>query len=60
MANAAGYPAMNLPNGFYLSGSPANCAIYGRPFAEMELIALTKAYQDVAGFHSTKPAKLDG
>jgi Asp-tRNA(Asn)/Glu-tRNA(Gln) amidotransferase A subunit family amidase len=59
MANLAGYPAMNVPNGFYPSGSPSNCVIYGRPFTEMEVIALTKAYQDAAGFHLMKPSKLD-
>jgi Asp-tRNA(Asn)/Glu-tRNA(Gln) amidotransferase A subunit family amidase len=59
MANAACYPAMNLPNGFNANGSPTNCTVFGRPFNEMEIIALCKAYQDVAGFHLMKPKKLD-
>jgi Asp-tRNA(Asn)/Glu-tRNA(Gln) amidotransferase A subunit family amidase len=59
MANAACYPAMNVPNGFNATGSPTNCTIFGRPFNEMEVIALTKAYQDVAGYHLLKPAKMD-
>src|SRR5262245_46193545 len=59
MANAACYPAMNLPNGFNANGSPSSCTIYGRPFNEMEIIAVAKAYQDVAGFHLKKPTKLD-
>jgi len=59
MANLACYPAMNLPNGFNANGSPSSCTIYGRPFNEMEIIAVAKAYQDVAGFHLKKPTKLD-
>ena len=50
---------MNLPNGFSANGSPSSCTIYGRPFNEMEIIAVAKAYQDVAGFHLKKPTKLD-
>jgi len=59
MANSAGYPAMNLPNGFADTGSPTNAVIYGQPYRELEIIALAKAYQDAAGFHTKKPAKLD-
>jgi hypothetical protein len=59
MANLACYPAINVPNGFLESGSPTNVVFYGRPFAEMEVIALAKAYQDAAGFHLKKPTALD-
>jgi Asp-tRNA(Asn)/Glu-tRNA(Gln) amidotransferase A subunit family amidase len=58
-ANLAGYPAINLPNGFADTGSPTNAVIYAQPFRELEIIALAKAYQDAAGFHLIKPAKLD-
>src|SRR6187401_3220176 len=58
-ANLAGYPAINLPNGFADTGSPTNAVIYAQPYRELEIIALAKAYQDVAGFHLKKPAKLD-
>jgi Asp-tRNA(Asn)/Glu-tRNA(Gln) amidotransferase A subunit family amidase len=56
MANAAGYPAVNIPHGFQDSGSPTAITFYARPFAEAELLALAKAYQDVAGFHLKHPA----
>jgi Asp-tRNA(Asn)/Glu-tRNA(Gln) amidotransferase A subunit family amidase len=56
MANAAGYPAVNLVNGFLDSGSPAAITFYARPFGEQELLALAKAYQDAAGFHGKHPA----
>ena len=59
MANSAGYPAINLPNGFGETGSPTNAVIYAQPFRELEIIALAKAYQDAAGFHLLKPTKLD-
>ena len=56
MANAAGYPAINIPNGFLESGSPASIVFYARPFGEAELMALAKAYQDAAGFHLKHPS----
>lgn len=59
MANLACYPAMNVPNGFSASGTPTNCTVFGRPFNEAQIIALVKAYQDVAGHHMLKPSKLD-
>jgi Asp-tRNA(Asn)/Glu-tRNA(Gln) amidotransferase A subunit family amidase len=59
MANLACYPAMNMPNGFLETGSPTNFVIYGRPFGELDVIALGKAYQDAAGFHLKKPAALE-
>jgi Asp-tRNA(Asn)/Glu-tRNA(Gln) amidotransferase A subunit family amidase len=58
-ANLAGYPAINLPNGFADNGQPTNAVIYAQPYRELEIIALAKAYQDVAGFHMRKPTKLD-
>jgi Asp-tRNA(Asn)/Glu-tRNA(Gln) amidotransferase A subunit family amidase len=59
MANLACYPAINIPNGFAENGSPTNAVFYGRPFGEMEVIALAKAYQDAAGFHLKRPTALD-
>jgi Asp-tRNA(Asn)/Glu-tRNA(Gln) amidotransferase A subunit family amidase len=59
MANLACYPAINIPNGFADTGSPTNVTFFARPFAEMELLALAKTYQDAAGFHLKKPAALD-
>jgi Asp-tRNA(Asn)/Glu-tRNA(Gln) amidotransferase A subunit family amidase len=59
MANLACYPAINVPNGFIETGSPTNVTFYARPFSEMELIALAKAYQDAAGIHLKHPTALD-
>src|SRR5205085_6433244 len=59
MANLACYPAINVPNGFSETGSPTNVTFFARPFGEGELLALAKAYQDVAGFHLKRPPALD-
>jgi Asp-tRNA(Asn)/Glu-tRNA(Gln) amidotransferase A subunit family amidase len=59
MANLACYPAINVPNGFADSGSPTSVTFFARPFGEMELLALAKAYQDAAGFHLKRPAALE-
>jgi Asp-tRNA(Asn)/Glu-tRNA(Gln) amidotransferase A subunit family amidase len=59
MANLAGYPAINVPNGFAPTGQPTNVVFYARPFGETELLALAKAYQDAAGYHLQRPTKLD-
>lgn len=59
IANFGGYPAMNVPNGFGPTGSPTNFVVFAQPFREAQVIALVKAYQDVAGHHLLKPAKLD-
>ena len=59
MANLACYPAINVPNGLSETGSPTNATFFAKPFAEMEIIALAKAYQDAAGFHLQRPTKLD-
>jgi hypothetical protein len=59
MANLACYPAINMPNGFTAAGTPTNVTFFARPFGEMELLALAKAYQDAAGHHLKRPTKLD-
>jgi Asp-tRNA(Asn)/Glu-tRNA(Gln) amidotransferase A subunit family amidase len=55
MANLAGYPALNVVNGFTDAGTPSSICFYGRPFAEAEILALAKAYQDAAQFHLKHP-----
>ncbi len=55
MANSAGYPAINVPNGFTEAGAPTAFTFYARPFGEAELLAVSKAYQDASGFHLKHP-----
>jgi Asp-tRNA(Asn)/Glu-tRNA(Gln) amidotransferase A subunit family amidase len=59
MANLACYPAINVPTGFVAAGTPTNVTFFARPFGEMELLALAKAYQDAARHHLVKPTKMD-
>ena len=59
MANLACYPAINVPNGFADTGTPTNVTFFARPFGEMELLALAKAYQDAAKWHLMKPTKME-
>jgi Asp-tRNA(Asn)/Glu-tRNA(Gln) amidotransferase A subunit family amidase len=59
MANLAGTPAINVPSGFAENGQPTNVVFYGRPFGEQDIVALAKAYQDVAQHHMKKPTRLD-
>jgi len=56
MANLACYPALAVPNGFTEAGTPGTMTFYARPFAEGELLALAKAYQDASGFHLRRPS----
>jgi Asp-tRNA(Asn)/Glu-tRNA(Gln) amidotransferase A subunit family amidase len=59
MANLACYPALNVPSGFTAAGTPTHVTFFARPFGETELLALGKAYQDIAKHHLRKPQKLD-
>jgi Asp-tRNA(Asn)/Glu-tRNA(Gln) amidotransferase A subunit family amidase len=59
MANDAGYPAMNVPTGFTLATTPTHVVFFARPFGEEPLIALAKAYQDLAKHHLAKPTLID-
>ena len=59
MANLACYPAVNVPNGFTDGGTPTSIVFYAQPYRELELLALAKAYQDAARWHTRRPAALD-
>ena len=54
-ANLAGYPAVNVPNGF-AEATPTSIVFYAQPFREAALLALAKAYQDRAQFHTKRPS----
>ena len=55
MANLAGYPAINVPNGFTEAGTPTALTFYARPFGDTQLLAFSKAYQDATKFHLKHP-----
>jgi Asp-tRNA(Asn)/Glu-tRNA(Gln) amidotransferase A subunit family amidase len=55
MANLACYPAIALPNGFTPKGTPTSIIFMGRPFGELDVMTLAKAYQDATDFNTQHP-----
>jgi len=55
VANLCGYPAVSVPNGFTADGKPTSITFLGRLYAEAEILALARAYQERAGFHLKHP-----
>ena len=55
VANLCGYPAVSVPNGFTADGKPTSISFLGRLYAEAEILALARAYQERAGFHLRHP-----
>ena len=55
VANLCGYPAVSVPNGFTAEGRPTSITFLGRLYAEAEMLALARAYQERAGFHLKHP-----
>ena len=55
VANLCGYPAVSVPNGFTADGRPTGITFLGRLYAEAEMLALARAYQERAGFHLKHP-----
>ena len=58
-ANLCGYPAVSVPHGFTTKGTPTGITFMGRLYAEAEVLAVAKAYQDAAGWTERRPT-LDG
>jgi Asp-tRNA(Asn)/Glu-tRNA(Gln) amidotransferase A subunit family amidase len=55
VANLCGYPAVSVPNGFTAEGRPTSITFLGRLYAEAEMLALARGYQERAGFHLKHP-----
>jgi aspartyl-tRNA(Asn)/glutamyl-tRNA(Gln) amidotransferase subunit A len=53
--NAAGVPALSIPNGFGQAGLPTALHLMGRAFSEATLIALANAYQRETEWHRQRP-----
>jgi aspartyl-tRNA(Asn)/glutamyl-tRNA(Gln) amidotransferase subunit A len=54
--NAAGLPAITIPNGAGERGLPTALEFVGRAFEENRLIAVATAYQSVTRWHELRPA----
>jgi Asp-tRNA(Asn)/Glu-tRNA(Gln) amidotransferase A subunit family amidase len=57
LTNLTGHPAVVLPNGFTRRGTPLGISFVGGLYAEAELLAVAKAYQDATEFHRHHPKR---
>ena len=55
-ANAAGIPAITVPNGFGERGLPTGIKLVGRAFDENRLIAIASQYQKDTDWHNQHPS----
>ncbi|HEY5564557.1 MAG TPA: amidase, partial [Rhodothermia bacterium] len=53
--NIFGLPAISVPCGFTRSGLPIGLQIVGAPFAELTVLALSHAYEEVTDWHGRRP-----
>jgi len=53
--NLAGLPSINLPNGLGENHLPTGLALMGRPWGELQLTQIAKAYQSRTRFHLEYP-----
>ncbi|HTQ32249.1 MAG TPA: Asp-tRNA(Asn)/Glu-tRNA(Gln) amidotransferase subunit GatA [Opitutaceae bacterium] len=53
--NLAGLPGVSLPCGFSKTGLPIGLQIIGRPFAEAELLAIARTYEQGHDWHQKHP-----
>jgi len=55
LTNVTGHPSVVLPNGFTENGTPSSITFVGKLYAEAEILALAKRYQDATDFHQQHP-----
>jgi aspartyl-tRNA(Asn)/glutamyl-tRNA(Gln) amidotransferase subunit A len=53
--NAAGIPALSVPNGFGERGLPTGLQFVGRAFEENKLVAMARRYQAATDWHTKHP-----
>ena len=55
-ANLAGIPAISVPCGFTSGGLPIGLQLLGKPFDEMTLLQVARAYERVTEWSEKRPA----
>jgi aspartyl-tRNA(Asn)/glutamyl-tRNA(Gln) amidotransferase subunit A len=55
IGNAAGLPAVAVPNGFGDRGLPTSLQFVGRPWSENTILAAARAYQRCTEWHRQHP-----
>jgi aspartyl-tRNA(Asn)/glutamyl-tRNA(Gln) amidotransferase subunit A len=56
IGNAAGLPAVAVPNGFTPGGLPTSLQFMGRAWEENTIIAAARAWQSITDWHHRRPA----
>jgi Asp-tRNA(Asn)/Glu-tRNA(Gln) amidotransferase A subunit family amidase len=55
MTNLTGHPQLVMPSGFLPDGSPHSISLVGDLFAEAELAAVARVYQEATGWEEERP-----
>ncbi|MEZ0609345.1 amidase [Fibrella sp. WM1] len=55
LTNLTGHPCVVLPNGFNAAKTPTSITFNGQLFAEGQILAVAKAYQDATDWHKKHP-----
>ena len=55
LTNLTGHPCVVLPNGFTKQNTPTSITFMGQLFAEGNVLAVAKAYQDATNWHKKHP-----
>ena len=58
LGNAAGLPAVSVPNGFSSSGLPTGIQFVGRAYDENAVLAVARTFQSLTDWHRRHPPGL--
>ncbi|MCG8458703.1 MAG: hypothetical protein MI919_20680, partial [Holophagales bacterium] len=54
-ASLAGLPALSVPSGLDAQGLPLSLQVWGRPFDEVTVLRVGRAFEGVSGFEGRLP-----